>query len=455
MRKIALFGWLAACLFLSVETFAKDRMTLISGQVNRENAVSVFLYKVVEGKRTEYASTRLDGDKAFAFALPSVKEGFYYLADQRKNSYIRIYLTAGEKLELQLTEEGYEVIKGSKENKLLHDWSITSQVVTAPAFNWMKDSCTYLSYFPKLESALPQLQQYKEKIKTKNKHFNELMKMAVETDVEHAAMYFLLTPNTVHPKKEQYPSFYRQIIQPAKYKSAQLLEMGDALELLSRYATFNVLMNPSKERPKNMLEHNASLFGNDTIKGAFIANSLRYKTFEELEEAVKPVKQYLLTDSMQAAYFRAMKAVADFKKGSPSYNFAYEDINGKKVSMTDLKGKVVLVDVWATWCGPCKVEIPHLKKLEEEFEGKKVEFVSISVDVEKDKEKWKNFVAEKALGGTQLFASGWSDITKYYDITGIPRFLVFDQEGKIVTANAPRPSEPELKTLLENTLQGK
>ena len=56
------------------------------------------------------------------------------------------------------------------------------------------------------------------------------------------------------------------------------------------------------------------------------------------------------------------------------------------------------------------------------------------------------------LGGIQLFASGWSDITKYYKITGIPRFMVFDQNGRIVTADSPRPSDPALKTLLEQVL---
>lgn len=107
-----------------------------------------------------------------------------------------------------------------------------------------------------------------------------------------------------------------------------------------------------------------------------------------------------------------------------------------------MKGKVVLVDIWATWCQPCRVELPHLKALEESMKGKNVEFVSISVDVEKDQ-----------LGGTQLYAAGWSEITKFYNINSIPRFLVFDQEGKIVTVDAPRPSQPALKQLLEETLK--
>jgi thiol-disulfide isomerase/thioredoxin len=448
------FSFLFTALLFKVGTFA-NAATYITGHVNRENATSIILYQVIEGKKSEYASTKLDDQMQFGFVIPSLKEGFYYLSDQRRSQFVRIYLKNDDKVELEWNEEDYNVINGSKENKLLKEWATFSSVIVNPATNWMKDSATYLSYFPKIESFVPSVASFKEKIKTKNRKFNDLMQMTIEVDVEHAAMYFLLTPNTIHPKKEQYPTFYKQIIQPGKYNSARLLELGDAVDLLARYATFNLIINPAKERPKNILEHNAELFGNDTLKGALVANSLRFKTFEELERNIEPVKRYLVTDSMKAAYFRAMKAVAEFKKGSPAFNFAYEEISGKKVSMTDLKGKVVLVDVWATWCGPCKVEIPHLKKLENEFKDKAVEFVSISVDVLKDKEKWRKFVEDNQLGGTQLFAGGWGEITKYYDITGIPRFMVFDQQGKIVTADAPRPSEPELKQLLQQTLDGK
>jgi thiol-disulfide isomerase/thioredoxin len=120
--------------------------------------------------------------------------------------------------------------------------------------------------------------------------------------------------------------------------------------------------------------------------------------------------------------------------------------------MKDLKGKVVVVDVWATWCGPCKREIPYLKQLEEEMKGKNVEFVSISVDENRDKNKWLTMVDTAKLGGTQLFAGSPNDISKYYRISGIPRFMIFDQEGKIISIDSPRPSEPELKELLLKTL---
>ena len=72
---------------------------------------------------------------------------------------------------------------------------------------------------------------------------------------------------------------------------------------------------------------------------------------------------------------------------------------------------------------------------------------------EKNYDKWKKFITDEQLPGIQLFANGWSKITKDYKITGIPRFMVFGREGKVVESVAPRPSNPDLKALLEEELR--
>ncbi len=144
-------------------------------------------------------------------------------------------------------------------------------------------------------------------------------------------------------------------------------------------------------------------------------------------------------------------------EGKPAPSFTYQNVNGENISLSDFKGKYVYIDVWATWCGPCKKEIPYLQKVEEEFKDQNIAFVSISVDKEQDKEKWKNFVTEKNLGGVQLFADkDWnSDFVKFYKIQGIPRFILIDPNGITVDADASRPSEPALGEQLKSLLQQK
>ncbi|MEZ4794298.1 MAG: TlpA disulfide reductase family protein [Flavobacteriaceae bacterium] len=145
----------------------------------------------------------------------------------------------------------------------------------------------------------------------------------------------------------------------------------------------------------------------------------------------------------------------NFPKGTPSPLFEnYENHAGGTTSLTDLKGKFVYIDVWATWCGPCKAEIPYLKEVEEQFHDKNITFVSISIDREKDHEKWVSMVKEKALGGIQLFADNdWSSqFVKDYYINGIPRFILLDPDGNVLSPDAPRPSQDKLKTLLNDLL---
>ncbi|MGJ5643274.1 TlpA family protein disulfide reductase [Formosa sp. S-31] len=144
--------------------------------------------------------------------------------------------------------------------------------------------------------------------------------------------------------------------------------------------------------------------------------------------------------------------------GKPSPEFTdYENIDGTKTSLADLKGKYVYVDVWATWCGPCKAEIPSLKALEKEYHGKNIAFVSMSVDDDrthggswdKAKEDWKAMVADKELSGIQIMApEGWkSQFVQDYKITGIPRFILIDPAGNVVDPSAPRPSDEKIKEI--------
>lgn len=149
------------------------------------------------------------------------------------------------------------------------------------------------------------------------------------------------------------------------------------------------------------------------------------------------------------------KLAAKKMEGIVSPSFDYENHKGGKTKLEDLRGKYVYIDVWATWCGPCRAEIPHLKKIEEKYHGKNIEFVSISVDVDKDHDKWQKFVTEKQLGGIQLFADkNWmSDFIKAFGIDSIPRFLLIDPNGNVVKADAPRPSSPLLVELLDGLVK--
>ena len=157
-----------------------------------------------------------------------------------------------------------------------------------------------------------------------------------------------------------------------------------------------------------------------------------------------------LSQYLSGTYKEKLHLKTVLGKGKESPKFVdYENFKGGTTSLVDLKGKYVYVDVWATWCGPCKREIPFLKEVEKAYHGKNIEFVSISVDKAKDHDAWKQMVEEKELGGVQLYADkDWqSDFVQGYKINGIPRFILIDPAGNIVSADAPRPSSEGLIAL--------
>ena len=138
------------------------------------------------------------------------------------------------------------------------------------------------------------------------------------------------------------------------------------------------------------------------------------------------------------------------KEGELAINFTYPDKNDNEFSLSSFKGSLVYVDVWATWCGPCRAQIPALEKLEEDYTDQNITFLSISVDTNKD--AWLKMIAEKELGGVQLWADGWSQITKDYAIFSIPRFMIFSADGNVISTDAPRPTSEEIRGLIDANL---
>ncbi|MEM9524979.1 MAG: TlpA disulfide reductase family protein [Bacteroidota bacterium] len=187
------------------------------------------------------------------------------------------------------------------------------------------------------------------------------------------------------------------------------------------------------------------------IRNALLFNNLRYMIGpnEDLEEQMAFFKKYSSNDKDLAIMEEQYSAFQKLMPGNPSPSFDYENYVGGNTKLEDLRGKYVYVDVWATWCGPCIREIPSLKEKEEQYHNANVEFVSLSIDDPEDEEKWRGMIKDRDLGGTQLIAdNAWeSQFPKDYQINGIPRFILIDPKGHIVSADAPRPSSEDFDEL--------
>ncbi len=125
------------------------------------------------------------------------------------------------------------------------------------------------------------------------------------------------------------------------------------------------------------------------------------------------------------------KAEAGLKEGSQFPDFNEKDLNGKPLSVANHKGKVVLVDFWATWCPPCRAELPNVIKTYQKYHGKGFEIISISLD--REKEKLVNFVKDrdKDMAWSQYF-DGEGKLATKYGVNSIPMTYLLDGTGKII-----------------------
>ncbi|MGY3792521.1 TlpA family protein disulfide reductase [Aquimarina sp. 433] len=225
---------------------------------------------------------------------------------------------------------------------------------------------------------------------------------------------------------------------------------------------FLVSSNYGREKRKQSFKdsipyYDAFIDGLSDVKNDYIRNSLMDEMTwyisagnPESEKIYKALMAKSTDTAFQRRITESFNKIKLLTKGNDSPTFDYENYNGGSTKLADLKDHYVYIDVWATWCKPCIAEIPSLKKLEKEYD-EKIKFVSISVDNKRDHDAWKTMIKEKELSGIQLFAdNSWSSkFIRDYDVQGIPRFILIDKEGKIVNADAPRPSDPRLVTLFK------
>lgn len=186
------------------------------------------------------------------------------------------------------------------------------------------------------------------------------------------------------------------------------------------------------------------LLKNQSVKDHFhfkhVKSSLGYRGPVHVKPSIDKFMAENQSPKLEAEMKKAMDKWAPVMPGKEVPDFSFLDVSGKHINISDLRGTLVYIDIWATWCKPCIAEHPHWDRLKEEYKDKPVSFLTISID--EDKEAWEKMVDLKKMGGLQWLAeNGWnSAITQHFFVSSIPRFIILDKEGKIIDPSAERPS---------------
>ncbi len=158
----------------------------------------------------------------------------------------------------------------------------------------------------------------------------------------------------------------------------------------------------------------------------------------------------IATKPYRDALKKSLAVLLKFGKGDIASDFTAVDLNGNSIKLSSLKGKVIYVDLWATWCGPCLAEMPFYETLREKYKANPdIAFVSLSIDDGID--LWKKNVEKRKADGIQWLIN--RNKLDDYNIVTIPRTLLFDKDFKVVNMNAPAPSAKELPGLIDALLK--
>ena len=165
--------------------------------------------------------------------------------------------------------------------------------------------------------------------------------------------------------------------------------------------------------------------------------SLNPKEYLSLYNETAKVIQQALPQSTYVNYFvNEVKKLSNMSVGGEIPNFSLPNPAGELVNLNEFKGKHVLLDIWATWCKPCKVEMPYLAKAKEQFKDKDFEVISVCVDRAEVKNAWLKTIEDLKTKWVHVFDLNGEGIVDLYGIQMFPTLILIDPEGKIVESSS-------------------
>ena len=411
-------------------------------------------------------SAKLDkkGNYSMNFSWPVPGAATFYHGDE----ITQMFLTPGDSLSLSLdTKEFDETIvyrgRGSRINSCLSAKALKFGYLGATEYK-MKES----EFTPMLDSIHEAEESFLSNYFKGSGHLEEI-RVFLLTELADI-LYGWANYKTSYPGLNQYlnkstfppvlPDDYYDFMKVIRIYNPDAIHSSSYLEFLGDYVDRESWKLVAADSVQTFRQHKEQ-FIDRNVPGVLKEYILAHWTYETLtQENDLEFGTYLLNkikrESPRNSYMelleRTVRIASTLSPGHPAPNFTLPDAKGKMVSLSDFRGKVVYLDIWATWCGPCRAEIPHALKLEEEMRNRDVVFLSVSVD--EDDKAWKKMIKEKEMKGVHLISKGnfESTVAKLYNVKGIPQYVIIDQKGNIVTNNAERPSgkaKESLEALLE------
>lgn len=463
-NKVVLFLFIGVFLF---QASCKEKSkhytpttTLIEGQIASSDSPVISLLG------TEEIKAAIDPSGKFIIQAELEKAGFYRLS--LSNQSIQLFIVPGDRISLiadQRTWHTSALFKGdhAKENNYLVIYENLKTTLQPQDFQtfFTQEEDDFIKAVEERTTLLNDSQQdYQKKNGTFDEFFAEMISEEVAYDAAIMKMnypfYFeYLLPDSNVILSDTYDSF----LQNLEIDSEDNLMVPAYKGFLMKYLEFKTINDTSDhETTQNVKKFNSisKLFQSENVKNLLYYSLMQEILETSINDASLVMDKYIQLQT-NAKYKEEIttgyNSWSTLLKGKSSPEITCVTATGKTVSLQSLKGKLIYIDIWATWCGPCLRELPYLENLQEKYKKREdIAFVSISID--DDKVAWSTMVKEKNMKGIQLHANTemHEKIVNNYLINGIPRFIIINKSGNIWNANAPRPSSKEVLNDIELAL---
>lgn len=462
----------AVLIYLYLGSFASAQLTTVYGKITNplDSMVYIRYYKELLSYEQVFAdSAKINSEGTFKMQFLWTKPFIAELSNGKKRT--TLYLGLRDSLKIELDGKDFEKSirysgRGALANNYLTQKTLKFPEATSSSTYELSESA-FITFIDSMHTLKRRFyNSYFSKIRTKNvsiQRFMELEEANIKYDLLESKLRYpgfhayLKRDKEALTVSKNYYNFLQNVllINPKAIHSIPYLLFvdsyveGEVKKIYKRDTTKSTIRIKEQFINKNLSGEIKSYILAKWAYGLFIRNSDLVNGSYVFDLYKKNTKNQKYKDVLEKVYQNASRLAI----GNPAPGFTLPDINGNKVSLSDFKGKLIYMDIWASWCGPCLMQIPYVKKLEEALRDKDIVFLYVSID--DNTESWKKMVTEKELKGVHLISNKEFDpgFSKLYNVKSIPRYFIIDKNGLISNNNPERPSgnvKEELEKLLGN-----